>query len=123
MLAMAMAAPQQTQLSSASCPAYIPLSSSKDKGKRPLSPSEWMPSSKKGRYFDAVDISSDDSDVGEDEEELAEPFDPSSFYNNASKKPLPDSIENTSIFIFIHVCRGQSGRLWGGRFHFLIAMP
>ena len=38
---------------------------------------------KEGAMLDAVDISSDDSDIGEDEKELAEPFDPSSFYSNA----------------------------------------
>ena len=32
------------------------------------------------RYFDAIDISSDDSEASDDEEELAEPFDPSSFH-------------------------------------------
>ena len=28
-----------------------------------------------------------------EDEELAELFDPSSFYNNVSKRPLPDNIE------------------------------
>ena len=45
-----------------------------------MSLSEGMPSSKKGRYCDAEDISSGDPYMSEDEE-LAELFDPSSFYN------------------------------------------
>ena len=90
MLAMTMANPQQAQQLIASYPAYFPLSSSKGKGKRPPSPSKETPFSKKGRHFDAIDISSDDSEGSDDEEELAEPFDHSSF---SSKQPLPDSIE------------------------------
>lgn len=46
-----------------------------------MTPSEEMPASKRGKYPEVEDISSADSDMSEDEEELAEPFDPSSFYN------------------------------------------
>ena len=113
LLAMAMATPQQTQPLTASGPTYIPLTSSKDKEKRPLSPSEGTPSSKKGRYFDAVDISSDGPDIGEDEE-LAEPFDPSSFYSNASKKPLPDTIEKY-VDLHFRSCLSGSVRKAMGR--------
>ena len=106
LLAMAVAAPQQAQSPlSTSCTTYTPSSSSKGKGKRPMSPSEGMPASKKGRYLEA-DVSSGDSDMSEDEEELAEPFDPSSFYNNVSKQPLPD---NTEKYIDLHFRSCLSG--------------
>lgn len=114
LLAMTMANPQQAQQPIASYPAYIPLSSSKGKGKRPPSPSKETSSSKKGRYFDAIDISSDDSEGSDDEEELAEPFDPSSFYNNTSKQPLPDSIEKY-VDLHFRSCLSGSVRKAMGR--------
>jgi hypothetical protein len=114
LLAMTMANPQQAQQPIASGPAYIPLSSCKGKGKRPPSPSRESPSAKKGRYFDAIDISSEDSDGSDDEEELAELFDPSSFYNNTSKQPLPDSIEKY-VDLHFRSCLSGSVRKAMGR--------
>ena len=113
LLAMTMADPQQAQQPITSYPAYIPLSSSKGKGKRPPSPSKETSSSKKGRYFDAIDISSDDSEGFNDEEELDEPFDLSSFYNNTSRQPLPDSIVQY-VHLHFRSCLSGSGDGEGG---------
>ena len=103
LLAMIMATPQQAQAPlNTVCAAS---SSSKGKGKRLITPSEEMPASKRGKYPEVEDISSADSDMSKDEEELAEPFDPSSFYN-VPKRPLPDNIEK---YADLHFCSCLSG--------------
>ena len=104
LLAMAMASPQQTpQLAIPPC---TPSTSSKGKGKRPPSPGTQLPPSKRGRYYETVEVSSDESDCSEDEEELAEPFDPSSFYTKVSKQPLPETISN---YVALHFRSYLSG--------------
>ena len=116
LLAMAMAAPQQTPPLVTPSPSYIPLTSSKGKGKRPPSPSAMLPPSKKGRYFETVEVSSDDPDCSEDEEELAELFDPSSFYSNFSKQSLPETIEKY-VDLHFRSCLSGSVRKAMGKEH------
>ncbi len=85
-----MLALQKSASASSGGPNFVPLSN-----KRMAQTVNAPGPTKRPRYFDAqvVITSSSDSESEDEGEDLAEPFDPSTFYSNSSKKKLPESLE------------------------------
>ena len=80
----------QSASASSGTPNFVPLPSKR------MNQADNAPGpSKKPRYFDTqvVITSSSDTESDDEDEDLAEPFDPRTFYSNSSKKKLPESLE------------------------------
>ena len=78
-------------------PNFLPLATSKGKGRKRRGEEE-TPRPKRPRYYEEVDstcVISDSDSEEEFGEDLAEPFDPNSFYKKSPKVDVPEAIESS----------------------------
>ena len=83
-------------------PNFLPLATSKGKGRKRRVEEE-TPQPKRPRYYEEVDptcINSDSDSEDEFGEDLAEPFEPNSFYKKSPKVNVPEAIESCLLKYF-----------------------